>query len=91
MLNSEFFQNGAPGPAAEGQNHNIYIGQIAELVFMFNYSHSSYRGQLLKSRAGRNYVLYNRLTDEDDSNYPIDLPYGGESYVIGNLVHTAPP
>ncbi len=86
IMNSEFYQNGAPGPAPEGQNHNIYVGQIAELVFLFNYSHSSYRGQLLKSRAGKNHVLYNRLTDEHDSNYPIDLPYGGESYVIGNLV-----
>jgi len=87
ILNSEFSMNGSPGPFAEGQNHNIYVGEVDELVFMFNFSHASYRGQLLKSRAGRNYVLYNRLTDEVDSNYEIDLPYGGESYIIGNLVH----
>jgi hypothetical protein len=90
ILHSEFAENGAPGPADEGQNHNLYIGQIGELVFMFNYSHASFRGQLLKSRAARNYILYNRLTDERDSNYPIDLPYGGESYVIGNPVQMSP-
>ncbi|MFO7900381.1 MAG: right-handed parallel beta-helix repeat-containing protein [Planctomycetota bacterium] len=86
VLNSEFYRNGSP-VLAGGQNHNLYIGEVDELVFLFNYSHASLRGQLLKSRAGRNYVLYNRLTDESRSNYPIDLPYGGESYVIGNLVH----
>ena len=86
VMNSEFRANGAPGPFAEGQNHNLYVGEVAELVFMFNWSHASQRGQLLKSRAAHNHVLYNRLTDEGGSNYPIDLPYGGDSYVIGNLV-----
>jgi hypothetical protein len=86
ILNSEFHMNGSPGPFPEGQNHNLYIGEVDELVFLFNFSHASYRGQLLKSRAGKNYVLYNKLIDEKKSNYPIDLPYGGESYVIGNLV-----
>ena len=51
ILNSEFFMNGSPGPADEGQNHNIYVGEVGELVFMFNWSHASFRGQLLKSRA----------------------------------------
>ncbi len=86
IMNSEFFKNGAPRPHTGGQTHNAYIGEVDELVYMFNYSHASHRGQLLKSRAGRNYVLYNKLIDVDKSNYPIDLPYGGESYVIGNLV-----
>ncbi len=86
ITNSEFYMNGSPGPFQEGQNHNLYIGEVDELVFAFNFSHASYRGQLLKSRAGKNYVLYNKLIDEKKSNYPIDLPYGGESYVIGNLV-----
>ncbi len=86
IMNSEFYMNGSPGPFQEGQNHNLYVGEVDELVFMFNFSHASYRGQLLKSRAGKNYVLYNKLIDEKKSNYPIDLPYGGESYVIGNLV-----
>jgi hypothetical protein len=86
VLNSELYMNGSPGPFEEGQNHNLYIGEIDELVFMFNYSHASFRGQLVKSRASRSYILYNKLIDEADSNYPLDLPYGGECYVIGNLV-----
>jgi hypothetical protein len=86
IMNSEFFKNGAPGPHTGGQTHNTYIGEVDELVYMFNYSHESFRGQLIKSRAGRNYILYNKLIDDEKSNYPIDLPYGGESYLIGNLV-----
>ena len=86
ILNSEFYMNGSP-VLAGGQNHNLYIGEVDELVFMFSYSHASFRGQLLKSRAGTNYILYSKLADEAKSNYPIDLPYGGESYIIGNLVH----
>jgi hypothetical protein len=86
IMHSEFYRNGAPGPHTGGQSHNTYVGEVGELVYMFNYSHASFRGQLLKSRAGRNYVLYNKLIDDDKSNYPIDLPFGGESYVIGNLV-----
>ena len=35
-------------------------------------------------------MLYNRLTDEKDSNIAIDLPYGGESYIIGNAVQLSP-
>jgi hypothetical protein len=89
IMNSEFYWCGSPGPFQEGQNHNIYIGEVGEFIFMFNYSHASYRGQLVKARAGKNYILYNRLTAEKDTNYVVDLPYGGESYVIGNLMESS--
>jgi MYXO-CTERM domain-containing protein len=47
---------------------------------------------LLKSRAGENYILYNRLTGESTGteSYEIDLPNGGKSYVIGNLIEQGP-
>lgn len=87
---SEFGENGNAG---SGYEHNVYIsGEAAELVFRGNYSHHARSGHTLKSRAHVNYVLYNRLMDEADgtSSYLIDLPEGGRSYIIGNLVQQGP-
>jgi len=57
-------------------------------VFRYNWSHDAVVGHLLKSRAARNDILYNRLTGEagGSESYEINLPNGGLSYVIGNLV-----
>ena len=80
---SEFAHNGY----RDGMSHNLYIGHSASLTFRFNYSHDSIVGHLLKSRSAVNYILYNRLTDESGTgSYEIDLPNGGTSYVIGNLI-----
>lgn len=80
---TEFARNGN----RNGLAHNLYIGHAASLTFQFNYSHDSVVGHLLKSRAAVNYILYNRLTDESGTgSYEVDLPNGGNSYVIGNLI-----
>jgi hypothetical protein len=81
---SEFARNGA----GDGYSHNLYIGHVAQLVFRYNWSHDAVVGHLLKSRAARNDILYNRLTGEAGASesYEINLPNGGLSYVIGNLV-----
>ncbi|WP_395683940.1 hypothetical protein [Dokdonella sp.] len=81
---SEFAHNGA----GDGYSHNLYIGHVARLVFRYNWSHGAVVGHLLKSRAARNDILYNRLTGEagGSESYEINLPNGGLSYVIGNLV-----
>lgn len=80
---SEFAENGYP----DGQSHNIYIGHIGEFTLRFSYSHDARYGHLVKSRAERNFILYNRLTGEiGTSSYELDLPNGGLSYVIGNLI-----
>jgi hypothetical protein len=81
---SEFDHNGF----GDGQSHNLYIGHAATLTFRFNYSHDAKVGHLVKSRAAVNYILYNRLTGETPgrTSYEIDLPNGGTSYVIGNLI-----
>src|SRR5262249_38696943 len=43
------------------------------------------------SRAAETQVLYNRLTGEDGSeSYEIDVPNGGKTYVIGNLIEQGP-
>jgi hypothetical protein len=91
---SEFYRNGVSDPTLDsgyGETHNLYIGHCASLEFAFNYSHQANVGHLLKSRAAVNYILYNRLTGEDGTDsYEIDLPNGGTSYVIGNLVEKGP-
>lgn len=80
---SEFERNGF----SDGFSHNVYIGHAASLTFRFNYSRRAVTGHLLKSRAAVNYILYNRLTEENgNGSYEIDVPNGGTTYVIGNLV-----
>jgi hypothetical protein len=81
--NSEFAYNGY----GDGQSHNIYIGEIAKFTMKFSMSHHSIGGQMVKSRAAENYILYNRLVDQaGSSNYEIDLSNAGRSYVIGNII-----
>ncbi|HEU5412839.1 MAG TPA: right-handed parallel beta-helix repeat-containing protein, partial [Candidatus Angelobacter sp.] len=85
---SEFGHNGF----GDGQSHNLYIGNVAKLIFRYNYSHHANVGHLLKSRAAQNFITYNRLSDETtgNSSYQIDLPNGGLSYVIGNVIEQGP-
>ncbi len=85
---SEFARNGF----GDGQSHNLYINHVGKFIFRYNYSHQAKIGHLLKSRATENYILYNRLTDETTgtASYEINLPNGGLSYVIGNLIEQGP-
>lgn len=87
---SEFARNGVSNKALSegyGYTHNVYIGHCDSLIFAFNYSHDANVGHLLKTRAAKNYILYNRLTGENGTDsYEIDIPSGGTSYVIGNLI-----
>jgi hypothetical protein len=85
---SEFFHNGA----GDGFSHNIYVGNYAKFIFRYNYSHGSVIGHLFKSRAAENDVYYNRLTDEatGTASYEIDIPNGGKSYIVGNLIEKGP-
>jgi hypothetical protein len=80
---SEFDHNGLTG-----LTHNIYVtDQKATLFFLYNYSHDTAVGHLLKSRAAVNYILYNRLTDNAGTgSYELDLPNGGFADVIGNII-----
>lgn len=81
---SEFADNGF----GNGYSHNVYIGHIGHLIFRYNWSRASLTGHLLKSRAARNDILYNRLTGEagGTESYELTLPNGGLTFVIGNLI-----
>ena len=85
---SEFGYNGA----GDGYSHNMYIGNVAKFTLRYCYSHHARTGHLVKSRAAVNQILYNRLSNEatGTASYELDLPNGGESYVIGNLIEQGP-
>lgn len=80
---SEFGYNGA----GDGYSHNIYINHVRSLLFQYNYVHHSFYGHEIKSRAYKNVILYNRITNEDGSaSYEIDLPNGGPCLIMGNII-----
>lgn len=87
---SEFAANGRQG---SGYQHNLYIGSDCQkLTFRYSTSHHAKSGHNLKSRAQENHILYSRLMDEGTgtASYTIDLPQGGRSYLIGNLLQQGP-
>lgn len=82
-----FYRNGHN----DGQSHNLYIGRIKSLTFTYNYSTGAVGGHELKSRAIHNYILYNRISDENaNSGRLLDLPNGGISVVMGNVLQQGP-
>ena len=84
ILNSEFGNNGF----GDGQSHNLYVGAIGLLKVTGSYFHHAKVGHLLKSRASKNLIFYNRLTDEigGTASYELEFPSGGVAYVMGNLI-----
>lgn len=81
--NCEFGYNGD----GVGYAHNIYIGRIDTAVIRASYFHHAKVGHEFKSRAGVNYLLYNRFSNEatGTASRNVDLPNGGLSYLIGNI------
>lgn len=81
---TEFANNGH----GDGKSHNVYVGRVARFELRFSLSRDARQGHLVKSRAARNVIEYNRLVDGPDgrASYEIDLPSGGDSLVRGNLV-----
>lgn len=85
---SEFSRNGQ----GDGYSHNLYIANVAGLTFRFCNTHHARIGHNLKSRANVNHILYNRILDSADgtASYEVDLPDGGEAYLIGNVIQQGP-
>lgn len=81
--NCEFAFN---GKGKKGRTHNIYLGSVGRFILRNSYSHDAFYGHLVKSRAAENYILYNRLF-EGMASYAIDLPNGGYSLVMGNVIY----
>jgi hypothetical protein len=85
---SEFAHNGF----GDGQSHNLYVGTVRSFTLKSSYVHHAIVGHNVKSRAIKNFIFYNRIMDENDgrSSYAIDLPGGGLSFVMGNLIQQGP-
>ena len=80
---SVFARNGA----GDGYSHNVYINHVRSFTLRYSYSTDARVGHLVKSRALRTYILYDRLTGEQGTDsYELDLPNGGLSYVIGTII-----
>ncbi|MEO1594061.1 MAG: hypothetical protein AAFS02_02310 [Pseudomonadota bacterium] len=90
---SEFDNNGL---GDQGFTHNVYVvagsQQGDRLVFRHNNSRRANFGHALKTRARENIIVYNRLMDEATGNgsYNIDVPNGGRTFVIGNIIQQGP-
>ena len=84
---SEFARNGA----GDGYSHNIYIGAVRTFTLISSWSHDADVGHLVKSRAATNNIFYNRLTQQGGTgSYELDLPNGGLSRVVGNVIQQGP-
>lgn len=81
---SEFGFNGHQS----GQSHSLYAGHIRRLTITASHFHSGRVGHLVKSRANRTRLLFNRLVDGPDgmSSYEVDLPSGGLALLLGNTI-----
>jgi hypothetical protein len=87
---SDFSGNGNCANAS-GCGHNMYISNQTDadsFVLRFSYSHGANTGHEVKSRAQVNYILYNRLADEETGNasYGVDISNGGLTYIVGNVI-----
>jgi hypothetical protein len=83
----EFNHNGY----GNGQSYNIYVNYIQSLELKGCNVHDAKGGDNVKSRAQTNFVLYNRIADDDSSisAIPLNFPNGGACYVVGNVIRKA--
>ena len=76
-------------PRHEGMLHHLlYVGTIGAFSIQGSRFSQGWRGHLLKSRAQRSRVLYNRLDDRPagEASYELEFPNGGHNVVVGNLI-----
>jgi hypothetical protein len=85
---TEFAHNGY----GDGYSHNLYIGNVASLTMIADYTHDAVVGHDIKSRAQYNYIAYNRIQDSDtgSASYDIDLPNGGFNIILSNVIRKGP-
>lgn len=72
--------------------HGLYVNRVRSLELRHCYVHHARRGHLVKSRARTTRILACWIGDEDGgaSSYCVDLPDGGEAYVLGNVLQKGP-
>ncbi len=85
VIEKSIFTNNGYG---DGYSHNLYVGYIKKLDVRYSYFSNANVGHQIKSRAKNNFILYNRVSDEEigKSSYLVDIPNGGSFYLIGNVL-----
>lgn len=76
-------------PRHEGLLHHLlYVGTIGSFALTGSRLGQGWRGHLVKSRARRNRIEYNRLDDGPDgeASYELEFPNGGHNVVLGNVI-----
>ncbi len=88
----EYCEFSGGGIGGGGYAHNVYINNIDTLTFRYNNSFNSVnQGHEFKSRARVNFILYNRIANENtEDSRTIDIPNGGVSVLIGNVIEQGP-
>ena len=75
----------------DGLSHNMYIGSAQSFTLQYSYTHRAVVGHNVKTRAATNFILYNRIMDEDGTgSYNVDVPDGGRTLLIGNVIEQGP-
>ena len=75
----------------DGLSHNMYIGTAQSFTLQYSYTHRAVTGHDVKTRAATNFILYNRILDEDGTaSYNVDVPDGGRTLLIGNVIEQGP-
>ena len=93
---SEISNDGAPAGsayAANGLDHNLYIGSVTSFTLTNSYVHGVFsQGNEIKSRALSTTITDNRIFDLRvpagllGSSYDIDVPNGGIAVISGNVI-----
>ena len=86
----EFANNGDLGQS--GSTHNMYIsgGDNMNFTLQYSWSHDSYVGHTVKTRAPIDNLYYNLIGDAiGNTSYVLDFPRGGSTYVVGNSLYKA--
>jgi hypothetical protein len=93
ILNCEFDNNGYQlpnDPTHSGYEHHIYISASADTLLVQNCYFHDPRGQAnsLKTRAQRNYILYNYIDEGDNGygSYELNIAQGGLCVIMGNVI-----
>jgi hypothetical protein len=88
LVEYSVFSNNGYG---DGYSHNLYINHVNSFTLEYSSTTDSYYGHDVKSRALNTYLLYNFIGDSgsgaNDQAALVDLPDGGNSYLIGNVIH----
>ncbi len=75
----------------DGLSHNLYIGTAQSFTLQYSYTHRAVVGHDVRTRAATNFILYNRIMDEDGTaSYNVDVPDGGRTLLIGNVIEQGP-